>query len=85
MAPSFLLPIPTQRLTHLISKSRISSVVNLLVTSNSCRILSSRCCFRRLFSLPCSTLTKSPSCFSRSVSTELSRLSDAFVVRIEGG
>lgn len=77
--------------TYRISKSLISSLVNLLVTSRSCRMLSSLCLrvFRALemfpqFScpwcccLPASTLIKSPSLRSSNVSTELSRLSEAF-------
>ena len=59
-------------LAHLISKSRISSVVNvvLFVTSNSCLMFSSRCFFFLEDSFPCSTLMKSHSFFNSTVSTE---------------
>lgn len=69
-----------QRSTHFISKSRISSVVSVFVTSNSCRILSSLCCFFLRESLPCSTLIKSHSFFNSTVSTEQSKLSDAWKI-----
>lgn len=73
-------------MAYLISKSRISSDVIVLVTSSNCRIFSSR---RFFFSptlmllppnfwLPCSTLTNSPSFFNRKTSTALSRLSDGW-------
>lgn len=71
-------------MAYLISKSRISSNVIVLVTSSNCRIFSSRFFFLSLPALlplpsfwePCSTLTNSPSFFKRNTSTALSRLND---------
>lgn len=69
-------------IAYLISKSRISSDVMVLVTSSNCRIFSSRFFFLSpiLAALPsfwpCSTLTNSPSFFSRKTSTALSRLNE---------
>lgn len=69
-------------IVYLISKSRISSDVIVLVTSSNCRIFSSRFFFFSPELLPsfcpCSTLMNSPSFFRRKTSTALSRLSDGF-------
>lgn len=72
---------------YLISKSRISSDVIVFVTSNNCRIFSSRFFFFSpllvvlppVFAFcccPCSTLMNSPSFLSKNTSTVLSKLSD---------